>query len=94
MVGKLSFLFASDLSSVVSEFSVSRTLTSCSSALDVSGRVSHELKSLRVSGCFSYFSPLYLSLLCSALIISFHTKLQSTRILQCGYSKSKKLNKP
>ena len=61
MVGKLSFLLASDLSLVVSKFSslvlllklltstswglnsVSGMLTSCLSALDVSGRVSHEL---------------------------------------------------
>ena len=57
MVGKSSFLLASNLSLVVSEFSVSRmlastswrvdsvsrVLTSCSSALDVYGRVSHEL---------------------------------------------------
>ena len=57
MVEKSSFLLASDLSLVASEFfvsrmltsrssgvdSVSRMLTSCSSTLDVSGRVSHEL---------------------------------------------------
>ena len=57
MVGKSSFFLASNLSLVVSEFSVSRMLTStsrgvdfvsqipksCSSALDDSGRVSYEL---------------------------------------------------
>ena len=43
MVEKLSFLLRSDLYLVVSEFSVSQMLTSSSSALDVSGRVSHEL---------------------------------------------------
>ena len=57
MVGKSSFLLASDLSLVVSEFFVSRMLTStswsvdsvsrmltfCLSVLDVFGRVSHEL---------------------------------------------------
>ena len=57
MVGKLSFLLASDLSLVLSEFFVSRMLTStswgvdsvpqmltsCSSALDVSDRVNDEL---------------------------------------------------
>ena len=56
MVGKSSFLLASDLFFIVLEFSVSRmlmptswgvdsvsrTLTSCSSALDVSGRVSYK----------------------------------------------------
>ena len=57
MLEKLSFLIATDLSLVVSEFSVSRILTStswavdlvsqmlrfCSSALDVFGQVRHEL---------------------------------------------------
>ena len=38
-----SFLLESDLSLVVSEFSVSRMPTSCLSTLNVSGRVSHEL---------------------------------------------------
>ena len=41
----------------------------------------------------NYFSPLTLSFLCSALMISFHIKLQSTRVLQCCYSKPKKFNK-
>ena len=103
MVGKLSFLLECDLSLVVSEFSVSRMptsiswevdsvsqmLTSCSSALDVSIGVSHE----RVSGCLSYFSPLSLSLLWSTLIIYFHIKLQSIKVLLCCYSKPKKFNK-
>ena len=50
-------------------------------------------QSLRVSGLLSYFSPLSLSRLCSALIISFHIKLQLTRVLQCCCSKPKNLIK-
>ena len=94
MVGESSFLLASDLSLVVSEFFVSQMLTSTSWGIDSVSRMLTSCSfALDVSGCLSYFSPPSLSLLCSALIIFFHIKLHSTRVYNVVTSKPKKFNK-